>query len=169
MFELSKAPILGEYQFIVRIDPALDSSHEDFEHLYERYLEEGDQSILPLRPGQRPTVFKMRHLTGRSLEKVRYMIQQAQRVAGWEGDTVITTELCYAVCQMALRGWEGIKGPDGGEYPIHLVTDDASKIQYVSEDTMTALQSLAGAGNQKHLVYYLGSEALRRISLSPLS
>lgn len=88
-----------DYQHICKSDPALDTAREDFEDLWQQYRDTGDQSLLPLKDGQTPSVFTLRHLSGHRIKGRLHHVAQEQ------GGLVAA----QVACALALRGTD-IKG-----------------------------------------------------------
>ena len=59
--------LAGEYVYIDERDPALDTPHESkmdaWREQYDRAMEQGDIASLPLKNGNRPVLWRFRHLT----------------------------------------------------------------------------------------------------------
>jgi len=53
----------AEYDHIYSKDPAVEVESEDYD--FDKWLECGLEKFLPLKPGQEPSVFRLRHLTAR--------------------------------------------------------------------------------------------------------
>ena len=56
--------LVSDYFMIYENDPALDKEAEDFEALFKEYLENLDETKLPMKAGQPVTRFKLRHIRG---------------------------------------------------------------------------------------------------------
>jgi len=64
--------LIGDFEYISVYDDAVDSSGDDFPEKWKRYLD--GQAEPPLKPGEQPTVFVLKHLT--ELEKKRLIEQE---------------------------------------------------------------------------------------------
>jgi len=53
----------AEFSHVYSKDPAIDTESESYD--FQRWLESGDPEFLPLKPGQKPTEFRLRHLTAK--------------------------------------------------------------------------------------------------------
>lgn len=59
--------LVGEYWYIDENDPAIDKEPKDWRERYERALETGEMSAMPLKNGssEPPAIFRLRHLSAR--------------------------------------------------------------------------------------------------------
>ena len=80
----------GEYTHVYSKDPALDVKHESFDHA--RFVESGEQSFLPTVQGQKPTLFTLRRLGGREIERLNGVVARD----GWRA-------ACWDACQVAIE------------------------------------------------------------------
>ena len=60
--------LVEDYPWVYKLDPAL--SQEGLDDAYERFMDQGIIDLLPTQPGQRPTVFMLRHLRGKAKRRV---------------------------------------------------------------------------------------------------
>jgi len=68
-----KPSSFAEYDHVYSQDPAIDTESEDYDHA--KWLESGFEKFLPLKPGQTPTVFRLRHLTAKEHSDLMDMAQ----------------------------------------------------------------------------------------------
>jgi hypothetical protein len=52
-----------EYDFVCPTDPAIDTEVEGWREKYDQAIEVSDLDKMPLRPGAKPAVFRLRHLS----------------------------------------------------------------------------------------------------------
>lgn len=95
---------LDRVDFVWNKDPALDRDHDQFDELYDKHLQDGDTTHLPLIEGRVPTIWTLKRLTVPALEHVLgqsgQMKQMVEAVAfglvtlrnfGGRGDTELRT------------------------------------------------------------------------------
>lgn len=75
MLVTRKPSAFADFDHIYSKDPAIDIEHEDYDH--EKWLESGFEKFLPLKPGQEPTVFRLRHLRGREYSELVDLAQSS--------------------------------------------------------------------------------------------
>jgi len=65
----------AEFSHVYSKDPAIDAASEALN--FDRWLESGDPEFLPLKPGQKPTEFRLRHLTAREHAEIVDLVQNS--------------------------------------------------------------------------------------------
>ena len=58
------ATLVDDHAWVYSGDDAMDKTDPEFDAKYKRALEVGDLSLVPTKPGSRPTVFWLRHPRG---------------------------------------------------------------------------------------------------------
>lgn len=61
-FVLKTKTLAGKYEYVLSTDPALDQKADGFADAFRIAVETGKTDGLPLKDGQRPTVFELTHL-----------------------------------------------------------------------------------------------------------
>jgi hypothetical protein len=70
---LKKPSTFAEYSHVYSQDPAIDADSESYDHA--KWVESGSPEFLPLKPGQKPTEFRLRHLTAKEHARLADMVQ----------------------------------------------------------------------------------------------
>ena len=91
--------LVADYEYISQFDEAVDKSAEDFDHKWKLYRD--GMAEPPLKAGEKPTFFKLRHVT--SSERA-YLLELAQ---GNERG------LFLGAAAIGLIGVKGLDGADG--------------------------------------------------------
>lgn len=87
--------LVADFEYISVYDDAVDSSGDDFPEKWQRYLD--GQAPPPLKPGETPTVWVLKHLT--ELEKKR-LIEQEEK----HGHQATALTAC-AIGIKAVKNW----------------------------------------------------------------
>lgn len=99
--------LVSDFHFVSKQDDAVDASAADFEERWQRYLD--GMADPPLKPGETPTTFVLKHLTSTELDAVRDL---AVRSGGFAS--------VLAACALGLKAaknWE-----DGKDYAFRRET-----------------------------------------------
>ncbi len=150
--------LVRQFDYIVSLDPALDSNHPNFEDLWRQYTEMGDASVLPMLAGQQPTVWQLRHITGKAQELLLGELHAAQ-----EDDSKVMAAM-YNCCRYAVVGAKNFETSAGADFEFKTRKCLDTKASVLDDDTMARLKVTHPA-----LVYELGSRAVRAMVVSPLS
>jgi len=128
-FILPTSTLAKDYAHVCANDPALDDAAEDFDEKLRIYIETGDPSMLPVKPGQEPTEWTLRHLS--EIER-RKLLEVVKREGGQVGQASL-----YMACQMGLKGSD-IRDAGGKRVHVEHVRDDDGHF-YVSHAFMDVL------------------------------
>lgn len=71
-------PLSSGFDYIFAEDSAIDQNHSDYDP--EAYEEDLDPKHLPLKPGERPTVFQCKPLGRVALAMVKELVEQDRRM-----------------------------------------------------------------------------------------
>lgn len=93
--------LVADYEYVCKQDDAVDSSGEEFEEKWQRYLDGLEQP--PLKPGHKPTVFTLRQLRAPQKAKLSRLF----------GDDDRRIELCYTACALAVVKAENLMDAEG--------------------------------------------------------
>lgn len=148
---LNSNTLVEDYDFVWVGDAALDRAG-DFDETYQKYIDTGDASLLPVVPGQKPILWRLRHLRGRA----RKRILDAFLVT----DGASRLEIFWDACAIALVGVIGLRNADGSNADIDRVT--VGGVSLVSDGDMTILDE-AFPG----LIESIGIHVVKRSSPSP--
>jgi len=111
---IRKPSSVVQYDHVYSDDPAIDTESEALDH--EKWKESGDPQFLPFKPDQKPTVFRMRHLTARQHAHL-------MNVAEDSGMAVATFE-AFRYCVLKVSGIEfELAQEDGHEVVPDSVVD----------------------------------------------
>ena len=155
--------LVKNYEFVAECDPAIDSDREGFADTYERYLELGDASLLPLKSGEKPTRLLLRHVEGAARARLDRLMAPLQRLPeGQRQDAML--EVFYIAAMLGLAGWSDLPTATGGDARFREQVDQGNGIPHASEESMALLQRL-----DKDLPYQIGARVWRATYLSPLS
>lgn len=145
------------HEHVYSLDPALDrdsvdeNGEPDFQERYRLFIETSDYRQLPLREGQTPAVWELRHLRGQERRELEAMRR-----------TKPIESLIYYAAKMALVGVTGVHDDRGEEITIDRVATSAGRY-VVSDHRMEWLDSLeeeAHGVDGRHLVNELGLRVL---------
>jgi hypothetical protein len=144
-------------------DSALDKEAEDFEALFKEYLENLDETKLPMKAGQTVTRFKLRHIRG----KAKRQLQDEIRINYNASDTQdpINLMVTYLACQIALVEVQNCNDAKGKEFKLGKTYDKGCGFDVVSEECMRELNDTDDGG----LVNQLGIRAIMSLSPGPNS
>jgi len=145
--------LVKEYEFIAECDPALDCDAKDFREAYRRYREQGDRSGLPLRPGQTPAVWVLRHLIGRPLTRVMALMSEGNHLEG-----------LYMAAQYTIKSVSGVSIDTGGDFELAPGICRDTRAPMLMDQQMAVLHNMSPA-----LIYQLGRRAVEAASPGPLS
>ncbi len=150
--------LVKQFDYICQIDPALDTDTPGFEDLWRQYTEQGNADILPLRAGQQPTVWQLRHVIGKAQELLLGELHAAQ-----EDDSKVMAAM-YNCCRYAVVGARNFVDDKGVKFPFKTRKCGDTGATMLDDDTMAQLKA-----THPSLVYDLGSRAVRAMVISPLS
>ena len=151
--------LVSDYDCYYSEDPALEKDKEGFQEIWDEYLKTGDSSKVPLKAGQEPTRWRLRHVKG----KAKRMLQDIIRKTMVED--IISPTAAYLACQVALVGIENLPDAQGREFDMETTFDKDLKFNVVSEETMQILDTL----DEGAVINQLGIRAILSMSASPLS
>ena len=144
--------LVEDYDFVWRLDPALDHDHAEFDDKYQEYMSTGDLTVVPLKAGQTPLLWRLRHLKGRSKKRIMDQFNASGQKTSFE--------LLWDACAVALAGVTGLKTGDGGDASIDIV--ESNGLLRVAESDMEVLDE-----NFPGLVESIGLKAITRSSPDP--
>jgi len=130
MLTVNTQTLAGTYEYVVKADPAVDTECDDFEEKWRLYSD--GQGSPPLKAGQSPTVFKLRHLRGRDENKMSPYLGRAGTKPEYMQDAL------YAVARIVLVGWDNMRDTGGQLVKMRTTTDDDGE-RVVSLDSMDLL------------------------------
>lgn len=133
---VTKRPLTEPVEYIYSQDPALDRDAADFAEKWRLYRERGDSSVLPLKPGQKPAVWRLRQLAGKPRRRLRDFLKETQSAKGGPSETGL-----YVACQIALAGVSGLRDQDGREVELVPARDDDG-FWFVTEESMAMLDQV---------------------------
>jgi hypothetical protein len=137
--DITRKPSTFEpYDHICSFDDAIDSEHADCDH--DKWMDTGDDTFLPRKTKKKPTIFTLRHLSGRAHRRIA-------DISTTEGNA----EACYQIVRYSLSA---IKNPD---IPLELERDDDG-CEVVPEGVMDMLWMDA---NGRRAIFELASRVYR--------
>ncbi len=146
-FVLPSKSLATNYVYISKLDPAVDTEDKDFDKKWKQYLD-GAIDKPPLKPGEEPVGWEMKHLSPR----------EKARVADVDSREGFHAALITAAA-IALQEAHGLTDDQGD--PVEVTKSRDGKIVHASEEFIEKLPA--------KLWYELGLEVNRRLQLSPLS
>lgn len=87
--------LVSEYRYISILDSAVDSDGDGFPEKWQRYLDGMDEP--PLKAGEVPTIFTLRHLTSVEIQRVREQVKK-------NGEEAMAVTAC-ALGLVAAENW----------------------------------------------------------------
>lgn len=155
----STSTLVSDYVVLFSQDPAIDQGVEGFSDIWEEYLKTGDHEKIPIKSGESPTLFRLKHLRGYSK---RQLLQKV-------GSTVTENGLpsgagVFLAAQVCLTGIENLTDNEGKSFPVETEYSKEYKCEIVSDRTMEFLDDI-GDGD---LVNELGVRAILAVAPSPL-
>ena len=155
--------LVSDYVVYFSDDPAIDKSVEGFSGLWDEYVKTGDASKIPLKPGQEPTRWVLRHLRGKAKRILQDIIRKTAV------DDMISPTAVYIACQIALKKAENLFEQNGAEVSLGTTFDKDLRLNIMSESTMQMLDTVTGeSGDKGQLVNELGLRAILNLSPDPL-
>jgi len=146
MITVSASTLVDDYEHIFSQDPAIEKV-EDLADRHQRYVDTGDVSHLPIRSGQKPAVFKMRHLRG----SARRVLIDAVRVH--DGVNMQVLGLCFRLTVRAMLD------SAGQEQKFAVEHDAKCGLPLLSENVFNQLDEI------DDLVNELGFRAIAELGL----
>jgi len=139
--------LVEDYEVISQFDDAVDKSVEDFDHKWKMYRDGMGEA--PLKPGEKPTRFKMRHLS--SVERA-WLLEVAQSE---------DKGLYVAAVQLALTGVRDALDHEGKPLRVdrEATTVGAMRLLTVKKQSLEALPL--------EVIFELGSLAMERSAPRP--
>ena len=98
--------LMEDYTYISKLDSAVDTDDEDFEHNWELYLD--GKGSPPTKNGEKPTIFTLQHLTSTRHLKI---LQSEKDKHGAIG-------MCLAACAMALKDADNLRDDRGRRFKL---------------------------------------------------
>jgi len=152
------ATLVDDYDWIYSEDDALDSSGEDFATEYAAAMETADASRLKLLPGQKPALWRIRHVRGMAKKVltehvIKHMV---------EGQYRFGMPSCYLAVQLALVGCRDLVDDLGVEVEIPTHFSKEYNSQIVTETFMREINEI----HSGRLVNEMGSWVISRLSAS---
>ena len=152
------ATLVSDYDCYYSEDPSIDNKAEGFQKTWDEYLKTGDSSKVPVRPGQEPTRWRLRHIRGKAKRLLQDVIRKTMI------DEVISPTAAYLACQVALVSIENLPDAQGKDYELETTFDKDLKFNIVSEDSMQILDTI----DEGNLINQLGIRAIISMNTSPL-
>lgn len=146
MLQLRPPSNKDDYDWVFIDDPALDIEHDEFEETWERAVDTGDYSEVPVHPGQLPTVFRLRPLAP---DEKEFVIDFVSRNGERQGARM--------VCALALVSIENLTGPNGKPFEVKHFMQGGKR--YVTDKCLNVLAQADG------LLVSMAYAALRASSL----
>lgn len=147
-FKLPSKTLVKDYAWIWFGDRALDATVEDFKERYDRYLETGDESHLPIREGVEPVRWTLRHLRPRDMSRIG---AQSDRDKGAAANAV---RLAASIAIVSAAGQD-----------IPRVADATVPGATVADPDI--LDAIDADPDVRGVVVAIGYEAIRRATLDP--
>jgi len=130
MLSAPTATVVEPYAVIYEHDPALDNSAEGFAELYARCMEMGRVDDLPIKPGEKPTVFYLRHPSGELVDILKDLW------AKHDGPNMVASAtVAYCLCRV--EGW-------GHDEPTWNGVSDKRGHSMVPAETIDVLRRIPG-------------------------
>lgn len=132
-----------------------DEAESAFAEAYRVYRETGELHHLEphFREGERPALWRIKHLRGKALAVIEHVAGKANES---DDDNNITSLTLFVACQLGLKGVDGCEGEAGKPLEIRHVRDKDVGVKKVANEVMEGLMSVDSGG----LVFQLGSAAL---------
>lgn len=105
--------LAGNYVHVDEEDPALDKAEESWRQRYDRAIEVSDLAGLPIKDGEKPTVWKFRHLTS---DEAAWLADVPARGGG-------SVTMCLDALALALVGIDGAKDENGRPFTVPRARD----------------------------------------------
>lgn len=141
--------LAGTYDYISQMDSAVDRDVENFKELWGLY--EYGKGQPPLKPGQQPTVFKLRHLTHSDERYLAPFIDDAKRAA-------CLPEAMHRVCRVVIVSVENFRDSEGGL--VAFVAEETDGRKMCAEKCVDRLP--------QEVIYEIAAVALNRRHGDPL-
>lgn len=130
MFQLRSATLSGEYEHVYHGDPAVDTGRPGWRSEFDAALESSDLSRLPLKPGEQPVRFTLRHLSRKEVRACKDVLVRSGLYAG--------TRLA---CELALVGADSLL-KDNGEAATIERTIQADGFQHADPEVVDLLDEI---------------------------
>jgi hypothetical protein len=151
--------LVSDYDCYYSEDPAINKDAEGFQEIWDEYLKTGDSSKIPLKNGQEPTRWTLRHIRGKAKRMLQDIIRKTMV------DDNISPTAAYLACQVGLVDVANLPDASGKEFELDKTFDKELKFGVASEDSMIALDTI----DEGQLVNQLGVRVIISMSVSPLS
>lgn len=147
-FKVPSKTLVKDYTWIWLGDRALDATVEGFMERYDRYLETGDESHLPIREGVEPVRWTLRHLRPRDMSRIGSQVERDR------GATANAIWLAASIAAISADGQE-----------ITRVADATVAGATVADPDI--LDAIDADPDVRGVVAAIGREAVRRATLDP--
>ena len=157
------ATLVTDYVVYFSEDPAIDKESEGFSKIWDEYVRTGDIKKVPIKAGQEPTRWKLRHLRGKSKRMLQDLIRKTAV------DDMISPTAVFLACQVALIDVDNLFDDKGKEIGLMKNFDKDLRLQVISDECMNTLEEIRDdEGNMGALVNELGLRAIMGLSPDPL-
>ena len=118
--------LVADYHFISRQDSAVNTDGEDFEQKWQQYLDGMEEP--PLRVGEQPTIFILKHLSSTDLDLVREVGMQTSAHAAM-----------LLACAIGLKGAKNWLDGKDHTFRRDVVNDLVTPVEVVVKDELDKL------------------------------
>ncbi len=119
--------LVENYEHICKSDSAVNRDVEDFENVWRQYIEGAVEP--PLHPGATPTVFTLKHITGKS----KAMLSREVKRFRADDTDVLTLGSAIAAFRLSVVGVEPF-ADDAGK-TVKLTFENVDGVRALSEDS----------------------------------
>lgn len=155
--QIKTATLVGTHEFVYEFDEALDRNVEDFDDRYMRFFDTGDSSHLPLIPGAKPVIWKLRHLRGRPYAR----LLDLHRRSGIGGDDQTAIEAIYEAAALSLESVDELRDERGDIWEPEQRSEHG--VRKLTEQALGQLASI----DDGRLILHLGRHVIARCVANP--
>jgi hypothetical protein len=143
MLIANPATLVEDYQHIWSGDPALNREVDDFDDIYQRWLETGDPAELQkiLIPGEKPALFTLEHPRGKLRRQLRDLVLQESKIEN--GQVTRWSEAALlAVAAFSIAKVENLVNPKGKPIVLKRVMDSDAAAMRLDDHHIDLLDSI---------------------------